>query len=79
MDLIQEIKANYTDVRIIGVKNPSVIITVGGKVYTIYEARGQNNKKYVIVNGLDRFYFDQFFELKKYIRYDTQRKAGKMA
>jgi hypothetical protein len=68
MDLITYIKANYSDVRVIGVANPSIIITHKEKTYTIYHAKGQKRNKYVICKGLDRFYFDQFNEIKKHIR-----------
>lgn len=66
--LIEYCKANYADVRIIGVVNPSIIIHFKGKNYIVY--REPNNKKgrYTSACGEDRNYFNDFSELKRIIK-----------
>ena len=68
MDLIEYLKANYTDVRVIGVINPSIIITHNEITYTIYRAVSQKNGKYVICKGQERVCFDSFSLIKKFIK-----------
>ena len=69
MELIKYLKANYSDVRVIGVKNPSVIVNHNGVTYIIYRACYSAKKaNYVICKGLDRFYFDRMSETKRYIK-----------
>lgn len=68
MELIQYLKANYVDVRVIGVINPSVIVTLNNTSYTLYMANGQNKAKYVVCKGQERFYFDKLIEIKKFIK-----------
>ena len=68
MELIKYLKANYSDVRVIGIKNPSVIVTYKATTYIFYNAKSQNKGKHVICNGLERFYFDRMSEIKRYIK-----------
>lgn len=68
MELIQYLKANYVDVRVIGVVNPSIIINNEGISYTVYIAVSQKKGKYVVCKGSERFYFDRLIEIKKFIK-----------
>jgi len=68
--VIDYVKANYIDVRVIGYINPSVVITQDDKTYVIYKI-GTN--KYMICSGENRIPFEKPSEIKNHIKHDKKK------
>lgn len=68
--VIDYLKANYTDVRVIGVINPSVVVNQDDKSFVIYKT---NTNKYVICSGENRIPFEKPSEIKNYIKHDKRK------
>ena len=68
-ELIEFTTKNFKKVRVIGVLNPSVIVTFKKKSYVIYKPYGQKNEgKYVICIGTDRYSANSVEEIKTIIK-----------
>mgnify|MGYP001412603512 CR=1 FL=1 len=63
--LIDYLDKNYSDVRVIGVFNPSIIITYNEKTYVIYLG---GEKRFVLCYKEERYFFNKPEELKKIIK-----------
>lgn len=62
MELKEYIKSNFSDVRIIGEVNPSIIVRYGDVSFVFYENKGARTKKYIMCCGENRVEFDDPIE-----------------